>query len=169
MKTTLVALIIVVALIAGGWYWWMNNGYSMMPAQQNTATTTASTTATSRADNSAYIAGNLLLGTDATSSLGTYLIASNGMTLYIYTKDSSGVSNCTGQCAAVWPPYTVASRDVLANVQAGISGSVDTILRADGSMQVTYNGAPLYFYAKDQVSGDTTGQNVGGVWFVAKP
>ena len=169
MKTTIVVLVVIVALIAGGWYWWMNSGYSVMPAQPSTATSTSSTTATSATGSSAYIAGNLLLGTDATSSLGTYLIGSSGMTLYTYTKDASGVSNCTGQCAVVWPPYTVASRDVLANVQAGISGSVDTILRADGSMQLTYNGAPLYFYAKDKVSGDTTGQNVGGVWFVVKP
>ena len=28
---------------------------------------------------------------------------------------------------------------------------------------------PLYYYAKDTKAGDTTGQGVGGKWFVASP
>ncbi len=121
-------------------------------------------------DNAAlYVQGNLLLGTDSTAKLGTYLIAYNGMTLYRYTKDTAKVSNCTGQCAVNWPPYVVPSIDALSNIQAGVNGKVGSINRADGSIQVTYNGSPLYFYVGDKNSGDTTGQNVGGVWFVLKP
>ena len=44
-----------------------------------------------------------------------------------------------------------------------------TVTRADGSAQLTYNGRPLYFYIKDTNPGDTKGQGVGGVWYVAKP
>ncbi len=118
---------------------------------------------------SQYIEGNLLLGTDATSTLGTYLIGYNGMTLYRYAPDAANISNCSGGCATTWPPYTIASTSALANIQAGITGKVSSIVRADGTMQVTYKGQPLYFYIKDAKSGDTTGQNVGGVWFVVKP
>jgi predicted lipoprotein with Yx(FWY)xxD motif len=116
-----------------------------------------------------YVSGNLLLGADATTTLGKYLIAYNGMTLYTYSKDKTGTSTCSDQCAVNWPPYVVASADSLSNIQAGVTGKVGTITRADGSMQVTYNGKPLYFFAKDAKSGDTTGQNVGKVWFVVKP
>ena len=155
-----IAAIVVVALAA--WYWW---GHMPLPS----GTPAPSGAQTTAGGSYSYIPDNLLLGTDATSSVGTYLIGSSGMTLYTYSKDSSGNSTCLGQCAAVWPPYTIASRDVLANVQAGIGGSVDAIVRADGTMQVTYNGAPLYYYAKDQGAEDINGQGVDGVWFVAKP
>ncbi|MBV9349706.1 MAG: hypothetical protein JO026_03065 [Patescibacteria group bacterium] len=91
------------------------------------------------------------------------------MTLYKYTKDTNNVSNCTGQCAVMWPPYTVADQSNLSNVKPDVKGSVGTITRADGTLQVTYNGMPLYFYNKDAKPGDTTGQGVGGVWFVVAP
>ncbi len=159
--TTIVAIIIVLVVLAGGWYWWS----STQPA----APVTTGQENTTSSSSSAYVAGNLLLGTDATTTLGTYLIASNGMTLYTYSKDSSGTSTCSGQCAVVWPPYTIDSADQLDNIQAGITGDVGSIVRTDGSTQVTYKGSPLYFYANDKVSGDVTGQNVGKVWFVVKP
>jgi predicted lipoprotein with Yx(FWY)xxD motif len=41
-----------------------------------------------------------------------------------------------------------------------------TIKRKDGKLQVTYNGMPLYLWVNDKAPGDTTGQNVNGVWFV---
>lgn len=112
-----------------------------------------------------YVAGNLLLGTDATTTRGTYLIGFNGMTLYEYAKDLDS-SNCTGTCAKTWPPYIVPSKDVLANVQAGIPGMVSSVPRADGSMQVTYDGHPLYFYTGDSVSGDMNGEQQSAAWSI---
>ena len=41
--------------------------------------------------------------------------------------------------------------------------------RKDGTMQSTYKGWPLYYWIKDHHPGDTTGQNVGKVWFVIDP
>jgi len=110
---------------------------------------------------------NLILGISGTTG-SQYLTAYNGMTLYTYSKDTPGKSNCTGTCATNWPPYTVASAADI-NVSAATTGTVGTVARADGSLQVTYNGAPLYFYIKDTKPGDTTGSGVGGVWFLAKP
>jgi predicted lipoprotein with Yx(FWY)xxD motif len=92
------------------------------------------------------------------------------MTVYTYAPDGNNVSNCTGQCATNWPPYIVGPEDnVKAQLQAGVTGKVDTIVRADGKAQVTYNGHPLYFYIQDKASGDVKGQGVGGIWFVVKP
>jgi len=49
----------------------------------------------------------------------------------------------------------------------GVEGELATITREDGSLQVTYNGLPLYFWNEDGAPGDTTGQGVGDVWSVA--
>jgi len=111
---------------------------------------------------------NLALGTDSNAKVGTYLIGNNGMTVYSYDKDTVGVSNCTGTCAKNWPPYTVPAGTIL-NLQAGVSGAIATIARADGTMQVTYQGKPLYFYVGDKTSADITGNGIGGVWHVVKP
>lgn len=100
------------------------------------------------------------------SELGDFLAAANGMTLYVFTKDEPGTSNCYGQCEANWPPLTVAA-GVDATAGPGATGELETAERTDGALQVTYNGSPLYFWANDSVPGDTTGHGVGSVWFVA--
>jgi predicted lipoprotein with Yx(FWY)xxD motif len=106
------------------------------------------------------------VATRDTPDLGTVLVDAKGMTLYTYTKDDVGISNCYGGCATAWPPLMAPSAPVL---PAGLPGLVGTTARTDGGMQVTYNGMPLYYWAQDQNPGDTTGQNVGGVWFVVNP
>jgi hypothetical protein len=56
------------------------------------------------------------------------------------------------------------------NVPSSIKASdFGTITRDDGKTQASYRGWPLYYYAKDQVSGDTTGQGVNNIWFVINP
>jgi predicted lipoprotein with Yx(FWY)xxD motif len=115
------------------------------------------------------IGGNVALGIDRSTTFGTYLIGYNGMTVYTFAKDKTATSTCYGQCAANWPPYTVGAEDNVQNVKAGISGKVDSIVRADGTAQVTYNGMPLYFFSGDKASGDTKGQNVAKLWSVVKP
>jgi len=102
------------------------------------------------------------------SELGPVLAAENGMTLYLFTNDEPGVSNCADQCATNWPPYTVESADDLLK-GSGIGGTLGTIERADGALQVTYNDWPLYFWKDDVAVGDTTGHEVGDVWFVINP
>ena len=106
------------------------------------------------------------LATGSTSDLGTFLTDPAGMTLYMYTKDDPGTSNCYQGCAAAWPPLLTQSAPML---PADLPGAIGTTMRTDGSLQVTYNGMPLYYWASDQNPGDTTGQNVGGVWFVVNP
>jgi predicted lipoprotein with Yx(FWY)xxD motif len=101
------------------------------------------------------------------ASLGSMLVDSKGMTLYIFTQDSPNTSSCYGSCASYWPPLLTNGAPLAgAGVTAGMLG---TTKRTDGSMQVTYNGWPLYYFIKDKAAGDTTGQNVQGSWFVINP
>lgn len=109
---------------------------------------------------------SITVGTGTSPTLGTYLTGAGGMTLYVRTSDPAGGSSCTGGCATAWPPLTVAA-GTQALAGTGVSGSLGTFARPDGSLQVTYNGQALYYYAADTKSGDTTGQGVGGIWFVA--
>ena len=186
MKTSVLLWVLVaVVVVLGGWYWYASTQMqpTVTPAPQasdqapntNTSTqTTVTTTVVTHTPSAtgsfgAYAPGNLLLGADSKAALGSYLIGSSGMTLYTYSPDTPNFSNCTGTCAQNWPPYTIPSTSVLSNVQAGIGGKVGSFTRADGTMQVTYNGAPLYFYIKDAKSSDTLGQGVGGIWYVVKP
>ena len=101
-----------------------------------------------------------------TADLGDFLVTADGRTLYTFKNDTEGVSACDADCAKNWPPFTVSEK---ASLVAGkdVQGELGTIARDDGSLQVTYNGIPLYLYKEDHVPGDTTGQNVGDVWFVA--
>ncbi|MFL5642544.1 MAG: hypothetical protein ACJ77V_01370 [Chloroflexota bacterium] len=115
---------------------------------------------------SAAAGGSLTLAT-ASGPVGTFLTGADGKTLYIFTKDSPNKSVCEGDCAAKWPPVIV-SGDVPA-APSGVTGALTTFARSDGSMQLAINGLPLYYYAPDTKAGDTTGQGVGGVWFVATP
>ena len=100
------------------------------------------------------------------AKLGKILVASSGMTVYIFDRDTEATSNCYDQCATTWPALTLASGDPVAAV--GIAGKLATATRKEGTKQVTYNGKPLYFYSKDQKAGDTLGDNVGTIWHVVK-
>jgi predicted lipoprotein with Yx(FWY)xxD motif len=89
------------------------------------------------------------------------LVSARGFTLYWFAPDTPTTSNCNGSCAAYWPPV---KGPVTA---AGVPGQFSTIKRADGSVQATYNGHPLYTYIGDARPGEDSGNGVnlnGGVW-----
>jgi Raf kinase inhibitor-like YbhB/YbcL family protein len=106
-----------------------------------------------------------------TGSSGQYLADINGMTLYVFSADQSGsgTSACNGPCPTAWPPAAVAYAPVTPDSPPGVVGSIG---RQDGSQQLTYNGMPLYNYARDTSPGQTNGQGItafGGTWTVATP
>ena len=144
-----------------------SSGSSSAPsaAAPSAAPTTAASAATSAAASAA--AGGALTLATGTGPVGTYLTGVDGKTLYIFTKDSANKSVCVDACAAKWPPVIVTGSAPAA--PAGVTGALTTFARADGSMQLAINGLPLYYYAPDTKAGDTTGQGVGGVWFIATP
>lgn len=90
----------------------------------------------------------------------------NGKTLYVFSMDAKGSSECTGGCEIAWPVYYTADLTVPTGVAAS---DLATITRADGKKQTTYKGWPLYTYASDVAKGDVNGDGSGGIWFVAKP
>jgi predicted lipoprotein with Yx(FWY)xxD motif len=100
-------------------------------------------------------------------NLGAILTDSEGKTLYLFTQDTTAdESVCYDNCAVNWP---IVTPDKATGLAAGIPGELKVIDRTDGTQMVAYNGIPLYYYIADEAAGDTTGQNVGGVWFVVPP
>lgn len=90
----------------------------------------------------------------------TVLTTFNGMTLYERSSDPVPGSNCTGQCAQMWPPL-LSNGTVLST--APIGGILTVHMTANGK-QVEYNGHPLYTYSGDMAPGQANGQGVGNVW-----
>jgi predicted lipoprotein with Yx(FWY)xxD motif len=91
------------------------------------------------------------------------LTDAKGMTLYWFAPDTSTKSNCSGSCATYWPPVT---GPVTAG--SGVTGTLGTITRSDGTMQATYVGHPLYTYVGDKAPGQNKGNGLnisGGLWY----
>jgi predicted lipoprotein with Yx(FWY)xxD motif len=119
---------------------------SSTPSPSPSATTAPSTPA----------AGGAALSTATVGNFGKIVVDGTGRTLYRYDADtaSPSKSNCNGACATAWPP---------------LLAGTGTVTRSDGTKQVTLAGWPLYYYANDAKAGDTTGQAVGGTWWVVAP
>jgi predicted lipoprotein with Yx(FWY)xxD motif len=104
------------------------------------------------------------------TSLGSTLVASNGKTLYMFAHDTSTKSTCSGMCATYWPPLATTGKPKAGpGVHAALLG---TTHRAGGTLQVTYHGHPLYFFANDKKAGATSGEGLkafGGKWYVLSP
>jgi predicted lipoprotein with Yx(FWY)xxD motif len=95
----------------------------------------------------------------------TILANSQGRTLYYRTTDTASASTCTGGCASTWPPLLTSGSPVAAS---SLPGRLSSLRDANGT-QVTYNSRLLYNYSGDSKPGDTNGEGIGGVWFVATP
>jgi predicted lipoprotein with Yx(FWY)xxD motif len=131
-----------------------------------TSTPAAGTPAASGAPGGAGTVYTVEVHQDAT--LGAFLTGQDGRSLYLLTKDSAGTSTCQGSCASAWPPFTLEAGETVA-AGAGVTGTLGTIKRPDGTDQVAINGIPLYYYAGDSGPNQTNGQGVQGVWFLVSP
>ena len=99
-----------------------------------------------------------------TATIGGAAVLTNaqGFAVYSFAPDTMTKSDCTGACAAAWPPVKGP-----ATAGAGLTGKLGTIKRSDGSVQATYNGHPLYTFVMDTGPGTDTGNGVnafGGLW-----
>jgi predicted lipoprotein with Yx(FWY)xxD motif len=102
----------------------------------------------------------------ATIGGATVLTNAKGFALYWFAPDTRTKSVCSGSCAAYWPPV----KGPVA-LSSGITGTVGTIKRSDGTLQATYNGHPLYTYVADTAPGEAKGNNLnlnGGLWYEMK-
>jgi predicted lipoprotein with Yx(FWY)xxD motif len=102
--------------------------------------------------------------------LGTIIVDSEGLTLYDFHKDKGGASSCYGACAGAWPPLLTEGQP---KAEAGAMASqLGTTKRNDGTVQVTYNGWPLYTYAGDKAPGEANGNDIdqfGAEWYALQP
>lgn len=135
--------------------------------EDETAADTAAVEADTTSDE-AMGGGGAALALARTEPYGAYLADGTGRALYLFTADSQGGrSTCYDACAEAWPPLLV---DGLPSAGDGVDSTlVDTLVRNDGSSQVTYGGWPLYYYRQDAGAGEVTGQDVhgfGGEWYL---
>jgi predicted lipoprotein with Yx(FWY)xxD motif len=108
---------------------------------------------------------NIMLAED--SELGTILTDALGFTLYYFTKDAlPDTSLCTGGCVDNWPLFYVENPELGDGLDMADFGVID---HPEGGMQTTYKGWPLYYWVNDLNPGETKGEAVENVWFVAKP
>ena len=103
------------------------------------------------------------------SEYGKAVFGPSGKVVYVFGADHGSTSNCYGVCARAWPPLLTTGAPLAgAGVEAKLLG---TTTRRDGSVQVTYNGHPLYYYSADKV-GKVMCQHAnmhGGLWLIVKP
>lgn len=134
------------------------------------AATTPAATAPAATAPAATTAAVATVEAKAVGSIGVVLVAgSNGMTVYQFAMDvkDSGTSACTATCIGTWPALTVPAGATPIG-GTGITGTLGTITRPDdGTLQVTYNGLPLYFFANDKAPGDSNGVYTN--WEAVKP
>jgi predicted lipoprotein with Yx(FWY)xxD motif len=134
-------------------------------ASSASSTATTPNTPAAGASSSSAPAGAAGGNTVTEKTIGSQqvLVDSQGMTLYWFAIDTPTKSNCSGQCATYWPvvkgPLTAGS---------GVTGTLGTITRSDGTKQATYLGHPLYTYVGDKSPGQATGNGKnlsGGLWW----
>jgi predicted lipoprotein with Yx(FWY)xxD motif len=108
---------------------------------------------------------------DSNAQVGSHIVDKDGRTLYFFSNDvNGGLSNCTGGCLTTFPIFNA---DPAATTFSGglLASDFNTITLTSGAKQTTYKGWPLYYYTPGGVAepaGQTTGEGVGNIWFVAK-
>ncbi|HEU5477010.1 MAG TPA: hypothetical protein VFU64_04175 [Gaiellaceae bacterium] len=104
--------------------------------------------------------------------LGTVLVNSRGLTLYMFVPDHQKRVTCKGQCAVIWPPLKIKKGRKPTAGGAARKGLLGTDRNPSGGRVVTYNRWPLYTYISDSKPGQATGQAIklnGGYWYVLSP
>jgi predicted lipoprotein with Yx(FWY)xxD motif len=149
-----VALLLALALLAGC-------GSSSGSSGNSTATGGARTTS-GQSSSAATVA-------TSSTSVGTILVV-GGRTVYLFQRDTGPHSTCSGECVAQWPAVTTAAAPTASG--SATASMLGTTKRAEGTLQVTYAGHPLYFFANDSAAGQTNGQGLnafGARWYVVAP
>ncbi len=127
--------------------------------------TTSSAASTQPAAQTSSSPSSAVLVKSASNSLGTILVDNQGMTLYHLSGEQNGKFICTSTaCLGVWHPLIAPS----SGAPSGEVGSLGTVKRPEGTVQITFKGEPLYTFTGDQQSGETKGQGIKdvGTWSV---
>ena len=105
--------------------------------------------------------GSATVTVSSKAPFGTYLVDGRGRALYILEgeRQPGGMHRCTGPCLGVWPPVHGP-----AAAGPGVNPALLTTMPMHGGPHVSYAGWPLYYYHRDRIPGDTTGQHVTDTW-----
>jgi predicted lipoprotein with Yx(FWY)xxD motif len=132
-----------------------------------------------------FLAGSLLIALSAVAvasgagaptvkagnnaTLGTIVVGPTGRTVYHYLDETGKKIDCTGACQKQWPPVLIA-KSAKPVAGPGIDArKLGTIVRPDGTVQVTYYGFPLYRFAGDTKNGQANGQGIERAWYAVAP
>ncbi|HEX9007815.1 MAG TPA: hypothetical protein VF837_00980 [Patescibacteria group bacterium] len=150
-----IGIYLIIGLIVYGvvYYFMMNRGGYGQVTQTGTALATPTVSVTLSKTDVTTIKSN--------AAKGNYLTDLNGMTLYTFDNDKTGVSNCTGGCLTIWPAF-LSSQNTVTQTNLGV------ITRPEGTFQYTWNGRPLYYYSKDLKVGDMNGDGFNNLWHIVK-
>lgn len=110
-----------------------------------------------------------VLSASSTAQLGVVVIDGLGWTLYRSDADSADppTANCVDACATAWPPV-LADPGTPLSLEGVAQEDVGTVVRPDGSVQVTVGGWPVHRYAADPQPGATEGHGKDG-WSAVTP
>jgi len=144
------------------------------PAATNTGEAETPTGEAETATAGIPVTGEATVNVSESTDFGPILVEGDGNSLYVFMADTQngGTSACGDDdgCATEWPPLVSQGSPVAGD---GVDSSMlGTITRDDGTMQVTYNGWPLYLFEEDEAPGDTNGQGIdefGGLWYLIAP
>jgi predicted lipoprotein with Yx(FWY)xxD motif len=131
----------------------------------SSSSSTTNTAANTQAAQTTSSPSSAVVVKSASNTLGTILVDSQGMTLYHLSGEQNGKFICTSSaCVGVWHPLIAQS----SSVPSGEVGSLGTVKRPDGTVQITYKGTPLYTFTGDRQAGETKGQGIKdvGTWSV---
>ena len=159
-----VIVIVVLAILGYGGYriWHHYTWKNQAAVQQAQQQTMMKPKPSEMAKPSAMMEKNSVFQMVSDKKLGTIMKDPKGMTLYTFAKDTAGVSNCSGACMTLWPPYSAKS------ATGTFPTNISVIKRSDGTFQYAWKGMPLYYYSKDKDSGDAYGNGVAALWSVVK-
>jgi predicted lipoprotein with Yx(FWY)xxD motif len=93
---------------------------------------------------------------------GKVLAGVNGHSFYMFTRDTSRASACSGTCSKAWPPLLTTGRPAAAAGSGVNAKLLGTMRRSDGRLQVTYNRHPLYSNSADRSAGQINGEGANG-------
>jgi predicted lipoprotein with Yx(FWY)xxD motif len=104
---------------------------------------------------------------DSIGDAGDVLVNANGAALYTPDQEAGGKILCTGECTSIWAPITV-QKGQQPTGPSEIEADLGTVERPDGTVQVTFQGAPLYSFTQEgagEVTGDGVEDSFGGTDF----
>ncbi len=136
------------------------------PVRTSSAGPTTTPHTTNPPPTSSQPASGYTVGLATKPGLGSYLVDGQGMTLYYTVSDRPDYSNLPDELLTSWPAFHVTAIVIPSTLS---EADFSTYIRDNGVAQTTFRGYPLYHFYQDQNPGDTLGNGLNGVWFVASP